>query len=177
VGCAHSSIIGFISTQWLKQSADHSILDGAPSPEIGKGRRGQKNSDILLCSNEKPIIVVEVETSVSSYEKKLKTIYKYLNNSDSFKGLEFGLLFMSNLCSGERKYKHNWDSIKGNVREHKKNIILISVEKQKSEFMNKDSILGKLRCRNDYYPWNISKIDYWIHASYGDIREGILFAK
>lgn len=61
-GCAHSSIIGFISTEWINLSSKNSILDGAPSPKTGKGRLGQKNADILLCRGDKPIIPVEVET-------------------------------------------------------------------------------------------------------------------
>ncbi|MCF6466610.1 MULTISPECIES: hypothetical protein [Eubacteriales] len=46
-GNSHSSIIGFLSSEWIKKSSDHSVLDGTPSPFVGKGRKGQKNADIL----------------------------------------------------------------------------------------------------------------------------------
>jgi len=41
-GNSHSSIIGLLSSEWIKKSSDHSVLDGAPSPFVGKGRKGQK---------------------------------------------------------------------------------------------------------------------------------------
>ena len=112
-GCAHSSIIGFISTEWINLSLEeHTILDGAPSPKRGKGRRGQKNADILLCKGDKHLIHVEVETLVSKYEEKLKSLFDYLNNTTEFNGAEFGLLFMTNLCKGKMKYKHNWYKVR-----------------------------------------------------------------
>ncbi|MEZ0536615.1 hypothetical protein ACAG39_05100 [Caldicellulosiruptoraceae bacterium PP1] len=55
-GSSHSSIIGFLSSEWIKNSQEHSILDGAPSPFVGKGIKGQKNADILLCKGDKPLI-------------------------------------------------------------------------------------------------------------------------
>ncbi|MDI3481510.1 MAG: hypothetical protein PWQ97_1165, partial [Tepidanaerobacteraceae bacterium] len=30
-GSSHNSVIGFLSSEWIKQSSDHSVLDGAPS--------------------------------------------------------------------------------------------------------------------------------------------------
>jgi len=176
-GCAHSSIIGFISSQWLRSSPNRSILDGAPSPKIGEGRRGQRNSDILLCLNDKPVVVVEVETNVKSYENKLETLYEYIKNDNEFKGLDIGLLFMNNLCSGERKYKHNWDEIKELVRKNHRNIVLISIEKEKSKFLKENTILNSLRKRNDYYPWDISKIDYWMYTFNNVVKEGNLWMK
>lgn len=38
-GSSHSSVIGFLSSEWIKKSSDHSVLDGAPSPfEQGRFR-------------------------------------------------------------------------------------------------------------------------------------------
>ena len=73
--CAHSSIIGFISTEWISLSLKkNSLLDGAPSPITGKGRSGQKNADILLCKGDNPSIPVEVETQVAKYEDNLDSL-------------------------------------------------------------------------------------------------------
>ena len=176
-GCAHNSIIGFFSTMWINQSDHNSILDGAPSPIIGKSRTGQKNADILLCKGDKPCIVVEVETSVNKYQDKLKSVQDYLKN---ISGLEFGLLVMTNLCKGDAKYKHNWDDIKTEKKnidqDNSANIALVSIEKRKVE-LDKNSALSKLRRRNDYYPWQIVRIDYWVHDNDGVIREGSLMTR
>ena len=82
---------------------------------------------------------------------------------------------MTNLCSGPNKYKHNWDSIKISIKEKKKyNIALISLIKERVNLV--DTVLDKLRKRNyNYYPWDITSIDYWIYNKNGDIREGILW--
>jgi len=171
-GCAHNSIIGFLSTMWIDQSKDNSVLDGAPSPITGGRRVGQKNADILLCKSDKPFIVVEVETNVSKYQDKLKSIQDYLHNSITYAGLEFGLMVVTNLCKGDMKYKHNWNVIKKEVEEGQDNVALVSIEKTKA--LLDESVLGKLRSRNDYYPWQIVNIDYWVHDESGVIREGNL---
>lgn len=176
-GCAHNSIIGFLSTMWISQSEHNSVLDGAPSPITGTSRTGQKNADILLCKGDKPCIAVEVETSVIRYQDKLKSVQAYLEN---IRDLDFGLIVMTNLCKGDAKYKHNWNKIKPEIRNREQdnsaNIALVSIEKRKSE-LDKQSALGKLRGRNDYYPWQIVRIDYWVHDKDGVIREGSLMAK
>jgi len=176
-GCAHSSIIGFISTEWVSLSPDENpILDGAPSPIIGKGRDGQKNADILLCKADKPLIPVEVETQFHKYKEKLDSLLAYINNRNDFDGIDFGILFMTNLCNGPTKYKHNWDNIKKVIKEEKKcNIVLVSVIKEKASL--KDTVLDTLRKRNDYFSWDITSIDYWIHDEKGVIKEGNLWSK
>lgn len=174
-GCAHSSIIGFISTEWINLSPENSILDGAPSPIIGKGRPGQTNADILLCKNGTPFIPVEVETNVSEYGEKIKSLFDYLDNKKNFDGIEFGLLFMTNLCKGDMKYKHNWEKIKKSVKNEKDAIALVSVIKEKVQLKN-DSPLDVLRKRNDYYPWEVVSIDYWIYKA-NRVKEGNLWKK
>ncbi|MEA3343699.1 MAG: hypothetical protein U9Q92_06030 [archaeon] len=175
-GCAHNSIIGFISTEWISQLDCNSILDGAPSPITGNGRMDQKNADIILCRGNKPFIIVEVETSVDKYPEKIKTLSDYLNKAKYFDDVEFGLLFMSNLQNGERKYQHNWDEIKEKIKEKNDSIALISINKEKVSLC--DDTLSHLRKRNDYSPWNIVKIDYWIHKKgQSKIAEGNLWKK
>jgi len=175
-GCAHSSIIGFISTEWINLSPEeNSILDGAPSPITGKERSNKRYADILLFKGDNPLIPVEVETSVSKYEEKLQTLLTYLRNTKDFNGIEFGLLLMTNLGQGGKKYKHNWNNIKDCVKKEREAITLISVTKEKAQ-LKKDSPLDILRKRNDYYPWNIVTIDYWIYKVNQE-REGNLWKK
>jgi len=175
-GCAHSSIIGFVSTEWISQSEYNSILDGAPSPIIGQGRTGQQNADILLCKGNKPFIVVEVQTEIKKYEEKVDSILSYLHNGKDFSGLEFGLLIMTNCAAGDLKYRHNWDSkeIKSKVDKAKGTIALVSIEK--SRIPSDNSVLGRLRSRNDYYPWEIVNIDCRVHTADRNV-EGNLWNK
>jgi len=174
-GSAHSSIIGFISTEWINKSKENSILDGPPSPLIGKGWKGQKHADILLCKKDKPFIVVEVETEVKNYSKKIDSIIQYLGNNEVFNGLKFGLLFMSNLRNHNEKYKHKLDQIKEELKKQKFSIALVSVVKEKSKFQ--PSVLSDLRNRNVYSQWEIDKIDYWIHTEDHIVKEGNLWKK
>lgn len=169
-GLAHGSIIGFVSTEWIAQSGDNSVLDGAPSPITGKGRIGQKNADILLCQGNKPLIVVEVETTVEKYDDEINTILIYLEN---ISGVEFGLFIMVNHGHGESNYKHCWGPAKQKIRKTAHNVALVSIEKKKSLLSKTD--LDKLRKRNEYYPWEITTIDYWIHDSKGIEKDGNLW--
>jgi len=167
-GSAHNSIIGFISTEWINLSKYNSILDGAPSPIIGGGRSDQKNADLLLCKGNKPLIVVEVESGVSKYSEKIRSILDYFKNTKDFDGLQWGLMVMSNVYYIDPKKdkkdenyvhcKHNWEEIKKKVKEEDSAIALVSIEKSKAQL--DDSTLGRLRERNDYYPWDIVNIDY-----------------
>ena len=175
-GCAHSSIIGFISTEWINQSDNNSILDGAPAPSIGKGRSGQKNADIILCKGDRPFTAVEVETLVDKYSEKVESLSTYLDNMKDFNGIEFGLLFMTNLTKGDMKYKHCWDPIKMKVKEKNETIALVSINKMKVSLYG--NALSHLRKRNDYYPWDIVKIDYWVHKKdQPETAEGNLWKK
>ncbi len=128
-GNSHSSIIGFLSSEWIKKSSDHSVLDGAPSPFVGKGRKGQKNADIPLCKGDKPFIVVEVETLVSKYLDKIDSIASYIGNTEDYDGISFGLLVMLNYTNGGNKYKHNWHDVKQYAISKDIPIAFVSIEK------------------------------------------------
>ena len=172
-GSAHSSIIGLISAEWIKQTKENSVLDVAPSPVTGKGRSGQKNADLLLCKKNRPFIVVEVETSVDTYTDKIESLLKYLRNTRDYKGIQAGLLVMTNMCSGKTKYKHNWDLAKAKVKNKKFTIAFVSLEKTRAALS--ESTMDLLRGRNDYYPWGVENIDYWIHTARGRVVEGNLW--
>ena len=177
-GCGHSSIIGFISTEWINLSPENSILDGAPSANTGKGRTGQKNADLILCKVDSPLIAVEVETLVDKYDEKLDSLFEYMNNKNDFNGIEFGLLFMTNLYGGVMMYKHNWEKIKERVKTNKKdNIALVSVIKERA-CLRDTTTLNALRKRNGYSSWDIKTVDYWIYSANPTIvKEGNIFGK
>ena len=172
-GNSHSSIIGLLSSEWIKKSSDHSVLDGAPSPFVGKGRKGQKNADILLCKGDKPFIVVEVETIVSKYLEKIDSIAAYMENTKDYDGISFGLLVMLNYTNGADKYKHNWHGAKEYAINKGIPIAFVSIEKSKADLG--DTVLDQLKKRNEYYPWETSNIDYWIYGSDRKVVSGILW--
>ena len=132
-GSSHSSVIGFLSSEWIKKSSDYSVLDGAPSPFVGKGRKGQKNADILLCKGDKPFIVVEVETIVSKYLEKIDSIAAYMENTKDYDEISFGLLVMLNYTNGTDKYKHNWHDAKEYAMSKDIPIAFVSIEKSKAD--------------------------------------------
>jgi hypothetical protein len=174
-GNSHSSIIGLLSSEWIKKSSDHSVLDGAPSPFVGKGRKGQKNADILLCKGDKPFIVVEVETIVSKYLEKIDSIAAYMENTKDYDEISFGLLVMLNYTNGTDKYKHNWHDAKEYAMSKDIPITFVSIEKRRADLG--DTVLDRLKRRNEYYPWETSSIDYWVYGSDKKIIEGNLLKR
>ncbi|SCN23649.1 hypothetical protein N3C_1405 [Clostridium sp. N3C] len=174
-GNSHSSIIGLLSSEWIKKSSNHSVLDGAPSPFVGKGRKGQKKADILLCKGDKPFIVVEVETIVSKYLEKIDSIAAYMDNTKDYAGVAFGLLVMLNYTNGADKYKHNWHDAKEYAISKDIPIAFIFIEKRKADLG--DTVLDRLKRRNEYYPWETSSIDYWVYGSDRKIIEGNLLKR
>ena len=174
-GNSHSSIIGLLSSEWIKRSSNHSVLDGAPSPFVGKGRKGQKNADILLCKGDKPFIVVEVETIVSKYLEKIDSIAAYMENTKDYDEISFGLLVMLNYTNGTDKYKHNWHDAKEYAMSKDIPITFVSIEKRRADLG--DTVLDRLKRRNEYYPWETSSIDYWVYGSDKKIIEGNLLKR
>lgn len=179
-GSGHNSIIGLISTEWISQSNTNTVLDGATSAFTGEGRKGQKNADLILCSNKNPLIVVEVETTANKYLDKLDSLVDYLKNEEVY-GLIAGLMIMTNYCTscdkfGLNYYEHNWEPIKEKIKKDYSNysFILVSIEKE-----NQKEILGnakedKIRTRNSYHPWKINNIEYWIKEKDKGPIEGTL---
>ncbi|HOI76221.1 MAG TPA: hypothetical protein PLI06_01225 [Methanofastidiosum sp.] len=166
-GSGHNSIIGLISTEWIKKSDTNTVLDGAPSAFTGAGRIGQKNADLILCKNQTPLFVVEVETTANKYLDKLNSIVDYLKNKEEY-DLIAGLMIMTNYCApcekaGLKYYKHNWKSIQEKIISDYANysFILVSIEKDK-EKMDKKIKEDNIRNRNSYHPWKINNIEYWI---------------
>ena len=169
-GNFHPSIIGLLSADWLRRSRDNCVLDGAPSPIIGNGRH-QKNADLILCEGRRPSIVVEAENNVIHYFNKLDSLFDYLDNNPRFEGIDFGLMVLGNYKTGPGKYQHNWDDLKEKISGTGHSIALVSIQRTRETLDN--TVLGKLR-RNDYGPWAITSIDYWIHSKDGLVEGNVI---
>jgi len=89
-GSSHATLIGLLAHWWINLSpGSHSVLDGAPSH--GEGNAGW--CDLMLCANEVPLGVVEVEGTKPI--DKLRTISAYFSSSRLIlSSLEFGLLLV-----------------------------------------------------------------------------------
>lgn len=166
-GSSHSSIIGFLSYQWIKQNkSKNSVLDGAPSPEIGKGRTGQINADLLLLENEIPKIIIEVETV--NWMKKAENIIKYLDNENynDAKGLLLLTIVKAkeiegNIFHSSKKEEENLKRVKTSIKRAKKNISIIEIWRKRIKPKDKESFFTKIQERTDYYKWQICSIKYW----------------
>lgn len=148
-GNAHSSVIGFISTEWINSNnkKNRFILDGAYSIESEKNKY---TADLILCEGDKPQVVVEVESGISKYSDKIKSLSTYLNKEDT--NLKFGILIMLNGWRRKKDdggyWKHNWsieEEITENIRDK---ILLISIKKKEREKNN--PIIKETRNRNHY---------------------------
>lgn len=113
LGSSHSSIIGFISYEWIKQDPSaFFVLDAAPSPVTGGSRTGQVNSDLVLmqtiAEKREPKIIVEVETNQKEWETKQKNLLKYLE-SDKYKSSK-GLLVITKIRGNEKNRETDYAS-------------------------------------------------------------------
>ncbi len=175
-GSAHSSIIGFISSSWISQSRQNTILDGAPTPRErqrkrrGHKRRGQKNADIILCKQKKPYVVVEVE--LWNYLDKIKTIQKYVKDKELFGDLKFGLLVMTNGYDDPQEGESCWKVIKDEIKKMRSDVAVVFLEKNNESL--DVSAQDRLRKLNPFSSKTIGKIKCWVHASNGDIKKTLL---
>jgi len=89
-GSSHATLIGLISSWWIGLSPNaHSVLDGAPS--YGSGNAGW--CDLMLCCDDKPLGVVEVEGTKPL--GKICTLSAYFSsNRQEFASIWFGLLLV-----------------------------------------------------------------------------------
>ena len=162
---------------WLAQSNKHFVLDTAPANK--SGQKGRKHADLLLCSASTPIVIAEVESTVYSYDDKLKTVISYLDNQEKFSGLKFGLLFLLNWTRSHREdiYTHHWNKLKDYIKKTKHNIALVSFEKKDAELPFDKQLYPRLNERRGYYQWRYTSIDFWIHFENQKTTSGNLWEK
>jgi len=162
-GCHHCSTIGFITSEWLKRSVHNEVFDGAPKIDAKKGRH---HADLLMRQDGKYMVVGEVESDVSNYKDKTRTILDYLG-AGQYGSLKFGILVMMNCHNdGKKVFDHLWEKknpaewdrlveiIKKGVGKTKKAFAIVSIKRGKE----RDELLKK----NQYYSGNAVSIDYRI---------------
>ncbi len=174
-GSAHSTIIGFLSSSWLCYSPSHFVLDGAPSTYIGSKEHEKRHADLLFGIDKSPFIVVEVESTAKQYEEKLKTLYTYLDHTEDFSGLQFGMLVLLNYTGREDSYQHHWDKLKTVVCQRSHNIVLVSLQKRPERPPFDAKTHDRLSKDTGYYHWVHQSIDFWVHFQTHQVREGHLW--
>ena len=124
-GSSHSSMIGFISYNWINKT-NRTVFDSPPSISI----EGIKHySDLLLCENNEPIVCVEVETTPEKYEEKYNNIKSYM---DTFDSIKYGILVMYNNKPNKNVNHNIFDtiySIWNSDNEFNNKIIIIKIGK------------------------------------------------
>ena len=92
-GNNHATLIGLLVDWWISLSpATHTALESGPSNGYSrKGMRGQ--CDALLCNNELPVGVLEVEGSRYLYTAK-KIGYFFAARYQELESLQFGILVL-----------------------------------------------------------------------------------
>lgn len=162
-GSSHSSIIGFISHEWLRlntiKKIDAYVLDGAPSPIKGK-RTGQVNADLVLLMDGKPKIIVEVETE--NLAKKAENLLDYFGvmNYENIAGL----LVATKIKWDDKEKSYN-EKDKGKLKEVEKtvnktafNLGVIEIRRKRNKDISQEDVL---RRETHYYHWEIDSIVYW----------------
>lgn len=89
-GSSHATLIGLLAQWWLEIDARfHTVLDSAPS----YGFKNAGWADLLLCREDKPVGVVEVEGTQPI--AKVNCIANYFRSTrPELASLEFGLLLL-----------------------------------------------------------------------------------
>lgn len=156
-GNAHSSVIGFISTEWINSNNKEKrfILDGAYS--IGN-EKNKYTADLILCEGNKPQVVVEVESGISKYSDKIESLKTYLNEKDT--NFKFGILIMLNGWRRKKDdggyWEHNWGIEKEILKDIQDKILLISIKKKEREKNN--PIIKETKNRNHYNKENMEVV-------------------
>lgn len=158
-GSGHSSIIGFIASEWIKiNSNTNSVLDGPTCVEIKKSTNVRRCADIVLCKDQKPLIVVEVETDERNYNSKIKTLKLYIKE----KGCIFGILFMANCVKKQKKSKRNKCNTNKIILINQKKELRSLAKEEKNNFFNKNKFAQKevseISCCSEQWDDRKSKI-------------------
>lgn len=153
-GSSHSSIIGFISYEWVKlDPLEHKVLDGPPSPNVGGGRKGQINSDLLLLEDESPKVIVEVETV--NWLQKIDNLNKYLK-TDDYKDAK-GLLVLTTVKEGNRV--DDLEKVRRIIKSSQ-NLSLVEIWREK-RLPHADTFFRRSQKKTSYYQWGVREVRYW----------------
>ncbi len=152
-GNAHASLIGLLVAWWNNISEHHWTLEAAPS----WGGRDTGYCDAILCANNGPRIIVEVEGT--NYVAKLDTIQNYFQ-AEHMESLYAGILLSYAYRVQNREY------VKPPTQELFVRSINITQENPDKElilitaYKHYESIVPEIRRReHDYYCGRICKIE------------------
>jgi len=160
-GNDHATLIGLLVDWWISLSpATHTALESGPSNGYSrKGMRGQ--CDALLCNNELPVGVLEVEGSRYLYTAK-KIGSFFATRYPELKSLQFGILVLytyESVGRGKDRYLPSSEdadtlqevqSLTGKFPD--KSVVVISIDKQ---YVRQCS---GIRAQTEYYFGEPSKI-------------------
>lgn len=166
-GSSHSSIIGFISAEWIRTYPEGIVMDGEPSPFVGEGRMGQVNSDLLLIRSDNIKAVVEVETT--RWREKVESLALYLNDP-KYAGAE-GLLVLTTVKgvvnSNERPeissaHAARINETKSKILETDKLIHLVQLIRTEWKDQPTPQMLHMLELRDTYYyRYRMHEVRHW----------------
>lgn len=180
-GSSHSSIIGFISYEWLKSNPTSNQVMDVPPGVMAEGNR-RVHADLVLFESGVPKIIVEVETA--KWEDKVKTIAHYLNSEkySSAKGLLILTTVRSRFNNGEIAYNGKKSTgtlieLKDEITKSQKDISLVEILRYNDkEYLKKENKFQELRHEKmtGYY-WQVKEIRFW-SREIGELYR-ILFSK
>lgn len=172
-GNNHSTLIGLIVDWWVREDFERrwALESGPTNGYKEKGERGQ--CDALLCLDEKPVGVLEVEGS--RHEPTIKKIETFFVGKNAKIGpLRFGLLLFYTSTPTERGDQRHFPSplspefVEGikniSILHPDKPIILISIEKR----YNKDAT--GIRNANMYYMGEPQEISIRLYENGQEVK-------
>ena len=135
-GSSHATLIGVMVEWWVSLSLEaHTALEGPPSPGQGNANQG----DAVLCRNEMPVGILEVEGTRPV--EKVETICKYLGSKKpGLSSLNFGLLFAYSYEPSGIRHRHAEnrsliDAVEqATIRHPGRSLILVEADKTYSRF-------------------------------------------
>ena len=144
-GCAHSSTVGFLASQWIStaESGQRAVIDVPPCVHVGRYRR---HAYLLLFERGEPLCAVEVETSTTiNYAKRIKSLQRYVASPQRFGSGMTGLLVMCG--TAEQLQGLDRKLLRGDHH-----VLLLTVEGTDVPPRADGSTLNKLR-RDEGYGW------------------------
>ncbi|MFH0978969.1 MAG: hypothetical protein V1837_06755 [Candidatus Woesearchaeota archaeon] len=178
-GSFHATLIGLIVEWWVHLDKENSAFDEGPAATMNPNGKNSKRVDLLLCRNKVPYAVVEIEGS--DWENKLSTFEQFFGQQKdkySFESIQVGIfiLYPASMQQGRpRKGLKVFDQIFMSLFQEKvagllknKRLFVITVDESLYNYSKIRSPWDKLRQKNDYYSYDMSRVR--LFAFNGDTR-------
>ncbi len=176
-GSSHATLIGVLGEWWIRQSpSSHTVLDGAPSH--GNGNAGW--CDLMLCRDEMPVGIVEVEGTKPL--QKLETLNSYfVSDRKEMSDISFGMLLVYSYAPKGSGCNRNYPkavtpdvhsaTIDLTSKNTEKPLILIAVDK------HIDNNRSTIRAVSQYYSGTTNRVTASLFLNGKVIDSKILFEK